>query len=113
MRRILAVMALMLLLPTCALAAQIALAIERDEAGTSTLAVFSAQADEIDAVPGQQLQPDAVMLAIDAQIEARFAQQKAQLAVKRGTVTLTGSVWQDGRTASMALIWQGELAERR
>lgn len=111
MRRILAVMALMLFLPTCALAAQIALAIERDEAGTSTLAVFSAQADEIDAVPGQQPQPDAVMLAIDAQIEARFAQQKAQLAVKRGTVTQTGSVWQDGRTASMALIWQGEQAD--
>ena len=77
MRRILALMALLLLLPTCALAAQIALAIESDDAGGNTLAVFSVQADEA----------DAVTLAIDAQIEARFAQQKAQMAIRRGTVT--------------------------
>ena len=101
MRRILALMALLLLLPTCALAAQIALAIESDDAGGNTLAVFSVQADEA----------DAVTLAIDAQIEARFAQQKAQTAVRRGTVTQTGSLWQDEKTASMALIWQGEQAD--
>ena len=104
-------MALLLLLPTCALAAQIALAIESDDAGGNTLAVFSVQADEADTVPGQQTQPDAVTLAIDAQIEARFAQQKAQTAIKRGTVTQTGSLWQDEKTASMALIWQGEQAD--
>ena len=101
MRRILALMALLLLLPTCAMAAQIALAIESDDAGGNTLAVFSVQADEA----------DAVTLAIDAQIEARFAQQKAQTAVRRGTVTQTGSLWQDEKTASMALIWQGEQAD--
>ena len=104
-------MALMLLLPTCALAAQIAMAIESDDAGGNTLVVFSVQADEDDTVPGQQTQPDAVMLAIDAQIEARFAQQKAQMAIRRGTVTQTGSLWQDGKTASMALVWQGEQAD--
>ena len=100
-----------LLLPACAQAAQIVMAVQEDEAGGSRLAVFSAAADTIDTVPGQETQPDAVMMAIDAQIEARFAQQKAQVAVNRGTVMQTGSVWQDGKTASMALTWQGEQAD--
>ena len=111
MRRILAAMMAALLLPACAQAAQIVMAIEEDEIGGSRLAVFSAAADTIDTVPGQETQPDAVMMAIDAQIEARFAQQKAQVAVNRGTVMQTGSVWQDGKTASMALTWQGEQAD--
>lgn len=111
MRRILAAMALVLLLPACAQAAQIVMAMEEDEVGGSRLAVFSAAADAIDTVPGQETQPDAVMLAIDAQIEARFAQHKAQTAIKRGTVVQTGSVWQDGKTASMALTWRGEQAD--
>ena len=100
-----------LLLPACAQAAQIVMAVQEDEAGGSRLAVFSAAADTIDTVPGQETQPDTVMMAIDAQIEARFAQQKAQVAVNRGTVMQTGSVWQDGKTASMALTWQGEQAD--
>lgn len=111
MRRILAAMMAALLLPACAQAAQIVMAMEEDEAGGSRLAVFSAAADTIDTVPGQETPPDAVMMAIDAQIEARFAQQKAQVAVNRGTVMQTGSVWQDGKTASMALTWQGEQAD--
>lgn len=111
MRRILAAMMAALLLPACAQAAQIVMAVQEDEAGGSRLAVFSAAADTIDTVPGQETQPDAVMMAIDAQIEARFAQQKAQVAVNRGTVMQTGSVWQDGKTASMALTWQGEQAD--
>ena len=53
---------------------------------------------------------DAAMLAISAQIEARFMQQKALTATNRGTVSQQASVWQDGKTASMALIWQGEQA---
>lgn len=111
MRRILAAMMAALLLPACAQATQIVMAMEEDEAGGSRLAVFSAAADTIDTVPGQETPPDAVMMAIDAQIEARFAQQKAQVAVNRGTVMQTGSVWQDGKTASMALTWQGEQAD--
>ena len=111
MRRILAAMMAALLLPACAQAAQIVMAVQEDEAGGSRLAVFSAAADTIDTVPGQETQPDAVMMAIDAQIEARFAQQKAQVAVNRGTVMQTGRVWQDGKTASMALTWQGEQAD--
>lgn len=111
MRRILAAAALALLLPACAQAAQIVMAVQDDEIGGSRLAVFSAAADTIDTVPGQETQPDAVMMAIDAQIEARFAQQKAQVAINRGTVTQTGSVWQDGKTASMALTWLGEQAD--
>lgn len=110
MRRILAAMMAALLLPACAQAAQIVMAVQDDEIGGSRLAVFSAAADTIDTVPGQETPPDAVMMAIDAQIEARFAQQKAQVAVNRGTVMQTGSVWQDGKTASMALTWQGEQA---
>ena len=111
MRRILAAMMAALLLPACAQAAQIVMAVQEDEAGGSRLAVFSAAADTIDTVPGQETPLDAVMMAIDAQIEARFAQQKAQVAVNRGTVMQTGSVWQDGKTASMALTWQGEQAD--
>ena len=111
MRRILAAMMAALLLPACAQAAQIVMAVQEDEAGGSRLAVFSAAADTIDTMPGQETPLDAVMMAIDAQIEARFAQQKAQVAVNRGTVMQTGSVWQDGKTASMALTWQGEQAD--
>ena len=111
MRRILAAMMAALLLPACAQATQIVMVMEEDEAGGSRLAVFSAAADTIDTVPGQETPPDAVMMAIDAQIEARFAQQKAQVAVNRGTAMPTGSVWQDGKTASMALTWQGEQAD--
>ena len=111
MRRILAAMAAALLLPACAQATQIVMTMEESGDGGSRLAVFSAAADTIESVPGQETPPDAVMLAIDAQIEARFAQQKAQVAVNRGTVTQTGSVWQDGKTASMALTWQGEQAD--
>lgn len=111
MRRILAAMMAALLLPACAQAAQIVMAVQDDEIGGSRLAIFSAAADTIDTVPGQETPPDAVMMAIDAQIEARFAQQKAQVAVNRGTVIQTGSVWQDGKTASMALTWQGEQAD--
>ena len=111
MRRILAAAALALLLPACAQAAQIAMAVQEDEVGGNRLAVFSVEADAVDTVPGQETKMDAAMLAISAQIEARFAQHKAQVAINRGTVMQTGSVWQDGKTASMALTWQGEQAD--
>lgn len=111
MRRILAAAALALLLPACAMAAQITVTEQEDAAGGSHLAVFAVEADAVDTVPGQETEMDAAMLAISAQIEARFAQQKALTAMNRGTVTQTGGVWQDGKTASMALIWQGEQAD--
>ena len=109
MRRILAALLLLLLLPACAAAAQIGMTVDTPTDGEDRLIVFSALAD--DAVPGGESEPDAAMLAIDAQIEARFARQKALTAVKRGAVTQTGSVWQDGKTASMALLWKGEQAD--
>ncbi|MGN0997364.1 MAG: hypothetical protein ACI4PG_10695 [Candidatus Ventricola sp.] len=108
MRRILAALLLALLLPACASALQIDVTADTRTSETSRLIVFSALADESGAVPGQESEPDAAMLAIDAQIEARFSQQKAKLAAARGTVVQTGGVWQDGRTASMALLWKGE-----
>ena len=111
MRRILAVLLLLLLLPACAAAAQIGMTADTQAGEENRLIVFSALADDIDTVPGGESEPDAAMLAIDAQIEARFAQQKAKLAAARGTVVQTGSVWQDGRTASMALLWKGEQAD--
>ncbi|MGN0775880.1 MAG: hypothetical protein ACI4MM_04290 [Candidatus Ventricola sp.] len=111
MRRILAAAALALLLPVCAQAAQITVTEQEDAASGSRLAVFSVEADAVDTVPGQETEMDAAMLAISAQIEARFAQQKALTAMNRGAVTQTGSVWQDGKTASMALVWQGEQAD--
>lgn len=114
MRRILAaalltLALLALALPACA--SQITVTELEDEASGSRLAVFSVEADEIDTEPGEVSEPDAVQLAVSALIEARFAQQKALVAMNRGQVTQTGSVWQDGKTASMALRWQGEQAD--
>lgn len=111
MRRILAAMALALMLPACALASQIAVTQMEDAQSGSTLAAFSVEADVVDTVPGQETEPDAAQLAVSALIEARFQQQKALTAVNRGTVTQTSSVWQDGKVASMALMWRGEQAD--
>ena len=111
MRRILAAAMLAALLPAYAAAAQIGMTVDTQSGETNRLIVFSALADDPVAAANAQEQPDAVMLAIDAQIEARFAQKKAALAAGRGTVLQTGSVWQDGKTASMALLWKGEQAD--
>ena len=75
MRRILAVLLLLLLLPACAAAAQIGMTADTQAGEENRLIVFSALADDSGTVPGGESEPDAAMLAIDAQIEARFAPQ--------------------------------------
>ena len=80
-----------------------------DAQSGSTLAFFSAEPDaRNDTQNDAQAEPDAAQLAAGTLIEARFAQQKALAATKRGQVVQHGSVYQDGRIASMALRWQGE-----
>ncbi|MBR4040553.1 MAG: hypothetical protein IKJ11_10735 [Clostridia bacterium] len=102
---------LALLTPVCACALQIGMTEIRDEPSASTLMLFSAEADAVQITPGKQTQPDAVQMAVTAKIEERFGQMKAITAMNRGSVRQTGSIWQDGKTASMALVWQGEQAD--
>lgn len=110
MRRILAMLLAALLLPACALAE---ITMSEIQEGESTLVVFEAEADAVDIVPGRETALDAVQMAISAQIEARFQQEKAQQALRRaGAVVIQqGSVYQDGKIASMARTWQGEQAD--
>ena len=111
MKRFFASLLIALTLPACAMAAQV---FQTDrQVNNSRLTVFSVQADAVDGAPGKASDP--AVLAISAQIEARFMQEKAVLAANRAgaAVRQTGAVWQDGKTASMALIWQGEQADGR
>ena len=111
MKRFLAALMLALLVPACASALEIKVTEIADAASESVIALFSAEPDAVDVVPGKETEPDAVQMAITAKIEERFGQLKAFTAMNRGSVKQTGSVWQDGKTASMALIWQGEQTD--
>ncbi|MBQ7887060.1 MAG: hypothetical protein IJ313_09235 [Clostridia bacterium] len=111
MKRFFAALTLALLVPACASALEIKVTEVADEASGSVIALFSAEPDAVDVVPGKENEPDAVQMALTAKIEERFDQMKAFTAMNRGSVKQTGSVWQDGKMASMALIWQGEQAD--
>lgn len=101
MRRWLALL-LLLMTPVCA-QAETALRMEQDEA--TGLCVFFAESAE----------GDPIGMALDMQIEARFAQEEAAKIAARGGQMLAqqGRLYQDGRIASMALLWDGELADGR
>ena len=112
MRRFFAAM-LLCMLPACASALQI---MQTDQKmNDSHLSVFVVQDDVMDIVPGKMAAPDPAAMAVSAQIEARFMQEKAAVAANRtgAVVRQMGNVWQDGKTASMALRWQGEQANGR
>lgn len=109
MKKGLAAIALALLLPACALAERIELTELADAASGSSLAVFSVAEEQNET--GKAAAPSEAALAINGQIEARFAQQKAQAAMNRGAVVQQGRLWQDEKTASMALLWKGEQAD--
>lgn len=111
MKRFFAALMLALLVPACASALEIKVTEIEDAASESVIALFSAEADAVDVVPGKENEPDAVQMAITAKIEERFGQLKAFTAMNRGSVKQTGSVWQDAKIASMALLWQGEQAD--
>lgn len=71
------------------------------------------------AAPGAQeaAEPDARVAAVSALIEERFSQSRAATvfaqAASRGgqRIAQEESLYQDGRVASMGLIWQGEQAD--
>lgn len=116
MKRIFAALMLLLMLllalPVGAMG-EITMTELKDSESGSSLAVFSAEADESDARAGEEAVIDPVRMAINMQIEVRFAQEKAMTAMDRAgaTVMQTGTLYQDGKIASMGLIWKGEQAD--
>lgn len=111
MKRFLPALLIALMIPAGALALQIQ--VEPDPEGSSQLFFFSTQEEMPQAAPGKQAPLDPVKMAIDMQIAVRFAQDQAKTAAGRGSVRQDGTLWQDGKTASMARTWQGEQADGR
>lgn len=75
--------------------------------------VFDAAPDMPESAPGKETPVDPVLMAIDMQIEARFAQEQAKKELTRRDTGLwqMGDVYQDGKVASMWRSWQGEQAD--
>lgn len=113
MRRILALLLFAALLLPALAAAEICMTELTDNESGSRLIVFEAKTDTALLEAGKEPAPDPVLMAINAQIEVRFQQEKALIAMGRAgaTVSQTGSLYQDGRIASMGLVWQGEQAD--
>lgn len=112
MRKMLALLLFAALLPAIA-AAEISMTELADGESGSRLIVFEAKTDAEMLEAGKEPAPDPVLMAINAQIEVRFQQEKAMIAMGRAgaTVNQQGSLYQDGRVASMGLAWQGEQAD--
>jgi len=111
MKRFFAALLLALMMPVCAQAVQIR--VEPDPEGGSQLFFFTTQEEMPQTAPGKQAPIDPVKMAIDMQIAVRFAQDQARTAAGRGRVLQDGTLWQDGKIASMARTWQGEQADGR
>lgn len=112
MKRILAALLLAVAMPALALA-EIVMTELND--GESRLVVFEAQPGVLDTQPGKQPATDPVQMMIGMQIGVRFEQDAAKTAASRAgaSVRQTGSLWQDGKVASMGLSWQGGQADGR
>ena len=108
MRKMMAAFAIALLMPACASAAYMNMTEMTEPKSGSQMVIFSVKPDTIDVEPGKESMPDEAQLKIWAKIEERFRQGEVIKAAGRGTLTQTGSLWQDGKTASMGLVWQGE-----
>lgn len=108
MKRFAAALMLALLMPACASAAYMNMTEMTEPRSGSRMVIFSVEPDPIDVEPGKESMPDEAQLAIWAKIEERFKQGEVIKATGRGTLMQTGSLWQDGKTASMGLVWQGE-----
>ena len=99
-----AALAVMMLVPALALA-QVNMTAVEDAASGSTLVAFeTAQESAL---------PDAVRMALDMQIEARFAQSAALSALDRAGAQIEqrGWLYQDENLISMALLWKGKQAD--
>ena len=105
----LALLLAVLLLPALA-AAEISMTELADSESGSRLIVFEAKPDAALLEAGKEPAPDPALMAINAQIEVRFQQEKALIAMGRAgaAVNQQGSLYQDGRVASMGLLWRGE-----
>lgn len=112
MKKMLALLVFAVLLPVFA-AAEISMTELADNESGSRLIVFEAKPDAALLEAGREPAPDPVLMAINAQIEVRFQQESALIAMGRAgaTVSQTGSLYQNGHVASMGLIWQGEQAD--
>ena len=113
MKRFFAALTLALCVPVCASALEIRMAEMADAQSGSVLVTFAAEPKATDTRPGEEAGVDAAQMAAAMKIEERFAQLKALGAMNRGAVRQSGSLWQDGNMASMALVWQGEQASGR
>ena len=111
MKRFFAALMIAVMIPACALAVQIQ--VEPDPEGGSQLFFFSTKEEMPQAAPGKQAPIDPVKMAIDMQIAVRFEQEQAKTAMGRGRVQQDGTLWQNGKIASMARTWQGEQADGR
>ena len=109
MKRFFAALMFLLMIPAGVLAVQIQA--ETQLEGGSQLFLFSTQAEMPQAAPGKPASLDPVQMAIDMQIAVRFDQEKAKIAAGRAHVLQDGTLYQDGRIASMARTWQGEQAD--
>lgn len=108
MRKMMAAFAIALLMPACASAAYMSMTDMTEPKSGSQMVIFSVKPDTIDVEPGKESMPDEAQLKIWAKIEERFKQGEVIKATGRGALTQTGSLWQDGKTASMGLVWRGE-----
>lgn len=106
MKRFFAALALALCLPACAMG-EIAMTQLADAGSGSTLVAFEIAQDHT--------LSDMVRMALDMQIEARFAQKAALSMLERAGVQIVqeGFLWQDERLVSMARTWQGEQPNGR
>lgn len=110
MKRMLAAALLLCALPAWAGAAKIDMNLEH---GDNRRIVFDAVSDMPESAPGKAAPVDPVLMALDMQIEARFAQEQAKKALDRTGTGLwqAGNVYQDGKVASMWRSWQGAEAD--
>ena len=106
MKRLFTALLLALMLPACA-AAEITMTELADADSGSTLVAFETAQDGT--------LSDMVKMALDMQIEARFAQKAALSVLERAGASIAqeGRLYQDDHIASMARTWQGEQQNGR
>ena len=106
MKRFFAALALALCLPVCAMG-EIAMTQLADAGSGSTLVAFE--------IAQEHTLSDMVRMALDMQIEARFAQKAALSMLERAGAQIAqeGFLWQNENLVSMARTWQGEQQNGR
>ena len=113
MKRTLSALLLLMMIPALACAVQIKM--DTELRGDSRLILFSVQEDMPSAAPGKEAPMNPAKMAIEMQIAVRFAQEQAKTALSRSDAAIRqdGTLYQDGKIASMARTWQGEQVNGR